>query len=180
MLLMPLLSMISAGIVLAKDPVSTPIECARAIPTPIVNKSVFPNHQFVLKRDADRIPFGLETVRFRNGDKLVITHTGCESYAFDFQFETSRFVADVTDPKYWFDRSIQLMRQVEEGIMISAQIHRGIMGLEQYTKKNHHPSIGQAIDYGGKDIRSVVKLVEVRKMGLKKFIITVNFYYGPL
>lgn len=176
---MSLVSIDSTRFILVKNEPSSQIECARAIPKSIVNKSIFPNTKFVLKKDANRVPYGLETLRFNNGDKLVITHTGCESYILNFQFETSQFAADITDTKYWFARSIQLMRQTEKGIETPTQIHKGIQALKKYSK-TERPEIGKEIDYGGKDIRSVVSLIEVKKLENKKFVVTVNFYDGPL
>jgi hypothetical protein len=178
-LLVPLICINFAGDTLAKDQESQQIECVRAMPKPIVKKAVFPNTKFRLKR-SDYVPIGFETVRFNNGDKLIITHSGCESYIFDFEFETSRFAADVTDTRYWFARSIQLMQQTEKGIDRASNIERGIKALERYARTSKQPSIGQEIDYGGEDIRSTVRLVEVKKLGNKKFLVKINFYYGPL
>ncbi|WP_310481842.1 hypothetical protein [Chamaesiphon sp. VAR_48_metabat_403] len=179
-LLLPLLSIGSGTIALAQSQPSNQIECARAIPTPIVKKAIFPNIKFVLIPDLDRVPIGMETVRFNNGDRLIITNTGCESYIFNFQFETSRFAADINNSKYWYDRAVQLMRQVKPGIEVQSNIDRGIQALENYRNANNRLEIGKEINYGGEDIRSVVKLVEVQKTGTKKFLVTVNFYYGPL
>ncbi len=144
-LLMQLISINLAGATLARDEPSKQIECVRAVPQPIVSKSIFPNTKFILQRNIDNVAIGFETVKFNNGDKLVITHTGCESYIFDFQFETSRFSADVTNTKYWFARSIQLMRQTEKGIDPASAINRGIRALEHYASTNNHPSIGKEI-----------------------------------
>ncbi len=179
-LLLPLLSIGSGTIALAQNQPSNQIECARAIPQPIVKKAVLPNTKFDLITDTDRVPIGKETVRFNNGDRLLITHTGCESYIFNFQFETSRFAADITDSKYWYDRAVRLMRQARSGIEVQSNIDKGIQALANYQNTNNRPEIGQKIDYGGRDIRSVVKLVEVKKIGTKKFLVTVDFYYGPL
>jgi hypothetical protein len=179
-LLLPLLSIGSETIALAQNPPANQIECARSIPTPIVKKAVFPNTKFALKTNTDRVPIGTETVKFNNGDRLVITHTGCESYIFNFQFETSRFAADPSNSKYWYDRAVRLMRQARSGIEVQSNIDKGIQALTNYRNTNNRLEIGKEIDYGGRDIRSVVKLVEVKKTGTKKFLVTVNFYYGPL
>jgi hypothetical protein len=56
-------------------------DCVRAIPTPIVKKSVFPNTRFVLKKLNENglpIPEGIETIRLKNGDQLEIIQSGCQ------------------------------------------------------------------------------------------------------
>jgi hypothetical protein len=168
----------SAIVTRAKEDLSSPIECVRPIPKPIVKKSVFPNTKFILK-NVDRVPLGTETVKFNNGDKLVITNNGCENFSLDFQFETSRFAGNIKDIKYWYARSIQLMRQIEQGIDTASNIDKGIEAMVKYSKIDR-PKIGRQIDYGGTEIRSIVQLVEVKKIGSKKFVITVNFLVGPL
>jgi hypothetical protein len=178
-----LLATILPTVTLAKDQSPEKIRCARSIPQPIINKSVFPNSKFVLKNidyGAVVVPLGLETVEFNNGDKLVITNSGCEYFTLSFQFETGRGKDDVTDAKYWFTRSVELMRQTEKGIDKSFDISRGIKALEDYSKSNTNPLIDKDVDYGGQDIRSFFKLEEVKKLDNNKFMVRVSFSVGPL
>jgi hypothetical protein len=159
------------------------VNCVRSTPQPIVKKSVFPNTKFVLK-NIDYVgvvvPLGLETVEFANGDKLAITNSGCEYFSLSFQFETSRFAGNVQDTRYWFARSIDLMNQTQQGLEPPVDIQQGIKALEKYSKNNQHPLVGQEIDYGGQEIRSVVKLAEVKKTTEGNSAVTVIFSVGPL
>jgi hypothetical protein len=178
-----LLATMSPAATLAKDQSPERIECARSIPQPIINKSVFPNSKFVLKNidyGAVIVPLGLETVEFNNGDKLVITNSGCEYFMLSFQFETGKGKSDVTDAKYWFTRSVELMRQTEKGIDQTFDISRGIKALENYSRSNANPLIDQNVDYGGQDVRSFFKLEEVKKLDNNKFMLRVSFSVGPL
>jgi hypothetical protein len=182
LLLAPLFSTLPTA-TLAKEQSPERMECVRSIPRPIINKSVFPNTKFVLKNidtGGVVVPLGLETVEFENGDRLIITNGGCEYFTLSFQFETSQFARKITDTKYWFARSVELMRQIETGIDPSVNIQQGIQALENYTLKNPHPSIGQEIDYGGQEIRSFVALTEVKRLTDQKFTVIVNFSVGPL
>jgi hypothetical protein len=191
LLLMPFLSIFLpiktlADYQMASDQVASdqkPLQCARAIPKPIIKKSVFPNTKFVLQNidyASAIVPMGLETVLFPNGDKLIIVNSGCEYFTLNFQFETSRFTGDTTNPKYWFDRSVELMRQTEQGLETSIDIKQGIKALENYSANSPKPSFDQEIDYGGQVIRSFVKLTEAKKLNEEKFVIAVTFAVGPL
>jgi hypothetical protein len=174
----PYLWLFTAEVALAQDRPAQ-ISCARSIPQPVIIKSFWPNPKFVLTRE-NGTTGALETVKLRNGDKLAIVHGGCESYSLKFQFETSRFAADVTNTKYWFERAVRLMRQVERSIDTPMKISKGIQALDNYTKVSAVPSLDREIDYGSQDVRSTVRVAEIKKLGSKKFLVTVNFYYGPL
>jgi hypothetical protein len=70
-------------------------ECVRAEPEPVVKKNIYPKTEFRLETNKE-FPFqklGYETVEFKNGDKLLIEHVGCENYTLIFRFETKRFTA---------------------------------------------------------------------------------------
>jgi hypothetical protein len=159
------------------------LQCVRSIPQPIVKKSVFPNANFALK-NIDYVgvvvPLGLETVELNNGDKVAITNSGCENFTLSFQFETSRFTGQVQDTKYWFARSVELMRQIEPGLESSINLTQGIATLEKYLMTNDNPSIGQEIVYGSQEIRSIVQLADVKKLGNQSFTVKVIFSIGPL
>ncbi len=178
-----LLAAMSPVVTVAKEQSPEETGCVRSIPQPIINKSVFPNSKFVLKNidyGAVIVPLGLETVEFNNGDKLVITNSGCEYFMLSFEFETSQGKGDVADAKYWFARSVELMRQTEKGINKSIDLSQGIKALEDYSKGNTNPLIDQDVDYGGQDIRSFFKLEEVKKLANNKFMVRVSFSVGPL
>jgi Fe-S cluster assembly iron-binding protein IscA len=158
-------------------------QCVRSIPQPIVKKSVFPNANFTLK-DIDYVgvivPLGLETVELSNGDKVAITNSGCENFTLSFQFETSRFTGQVQDTKYWFARSVELMKQLEPGLETSINLKQGINVLDKYTRDTANPAIGHEIDYGDQEIRSIVQLADVKELGNQSFAVKVIFSIGPL
>jgi hypothetical protein len=174
-------------------PVSQPIEtqeqriaqdaCVRSIPTPIVKKSVFPNTSFVLKKTIESgwiVAEGIEKVKFNNGDRLLIMNSGCESFAIAFHFETNRLIGNLNDPKYLYRRSAGLMKQILKGLNSPIDLKQGIVALENYEAKNSEPKLDTEIEYGGFDIRSAVKLGEVKKAANGRTIVQVLFYYGPL
>jgi hypothetical protein len=57
---------------------SESFECIRAAPEPIIKKEVYPQTAFVRRKNKS-FPFNeiaFETVKFKNGEKLIIEHTG--------------------------------------------------------------------------------------------------------
>jgi hypothetical protein len=157
--------------------------CVRSIPTPIVKKSVFPNTSFVLKKIDNNgliVPEGVETVKLKHGDRLVIVNSGCESVAITFRFEIDRPTGKPKDAKYWYRRSVGLMKQILNGLNSPLNLKKGIVALENYNAKNPQPKLGNEIDYGDQNIRSIVRLSEVTTAANGRMIVEVLFYYGPL
>jgi hypothetical protein len=158
--------------------------CVRSIPTPIVKKSIFPNTSFVLKKIGNNnsliVPEGIETVKLKNGDRLTITNSGCESFALTFRFETDRLTGKTKDSKYWYRRSVRLMKQIVNGLNSPLNLKTGIAALENYSAKNFQPELDTEISYGGSDIRSTVRLGEITTAANGKAIVKILFYYGPL
>jgi hypothetical protein len=161
----------------------TKYNCARPIPSLIVKKAVYPNTKFVLKKINDlgqSIPEGIETVIFKNGDRLDITNSGCEMFTLNFRFETSRIAGKMKNNKYLYDRSAWLMSQILPGLKPSINLNGGIEALKKYAAKQTNPEIGKEISYGGREIRSVVNLREIKQLANKKVVMEILFYYGPL
>jgi hypothetical protein len=161
----------------------TPFDCVRPIPKPIVKKSVFPSSKFVLNFFDDHgqaIPKGTETVLFKNGDQLKITNSGCEFVTLNFTFQTNQVSEKTKDNKYLYNRSAVLMRNILRGIDSPINLRRGIVALENYASVNSDPQMDTEIDYGNPEIRSVVKLVNVKQLPNKKSVVEILFYYGPL
>jgi hypothetical protein len=178
-----------AAVMMPLSPVSamqtTPAEkldCVRSVPTPIIKKTVFPKTSFRLKKIDElgqAIATGTETVQFNNGDRLTITNTGCEYFTLRFRFETSRVDRrQISNTQYLYRRSAWLMRQTLPGLRLN--LTRGITALEKYAAQSPQPDLDQEIDYGGQEIRSVVKLVKVQPLSKQKTVVEVLFYDGPL
>lgn len=162
---------------------TTSFNCARPIPKPIIKKSVFPGSKFVLNRvdeHGQAIPEGIETVLLKNGDQFKITNSGCEFVNLKFTFQTNRVLEKTKDNKYLYNRSAMLMRNVLRGIDSPLKLKQGIAALEKYASANSDPQLNTDIDYGNPDIRSVVKLVNVKRLPNKKSVVEILFYYGPL
>ena len=162
------------------DPQS--FSCARATPTAIVKKSVFPNSSFVLEQHVSnniKVPVGIETFRLADGTKLTIENGGCESYSLSFRFETDRATAKIGNRRYWFNRIVKLLRQVQPGLE-SSQLKQGIGGLETYIAQHHNLELDKDIDYGGKEIRSLVTITNIAPLPKSKVVLEVRFYDGPL
>ncbi len=153
-------------------------DCIRAVPESIVKKSVFPQTTFNLSEDKRT---GTETVELPNGDKLIITNTGCEYYYLSFRFETERFSAPTTDTQYWFKRAVEIIEETENGISDAPiQINKAVTALESYLEKTKKPQFGEEIDYGGNDIRTFVTVNKVQKLAKSKFALEITFAVGPL
>lgn len=153
-------------------------DCTRATPTRIVKKSVFPKTTFKLSRDRRT---GTETVKFSNGDRLIITNAGCEYYYLGFRFETRRFSARTANTKYWFAQAVKLIAELEKGINAqSIQIPTAVRALKKYIKKTPQPKVGEEIDYGGTDIRTFVAVKKIKRLPKGKFALELYFAVGPL
>jgi len=155
-----------------------PTDCTRATPTRIVKKSVFPKTTFKLSGDRRT---GTETVKFPNGDRLIITNGGCEYYYLGFRFETRRFSASTANTKYWFAQAVKLIAEIEKGINAqSIQIPDAVRALKKHIKKTPQPKVGEEIDYGGTDIRTFVALKKIKRLAKGRFALELYFAVGPL
>jgi hypothetical protein len=166
-----------------QPPSEQTVDCARSIPTPIVKKSVFPNTRFVLNKLNENgltIAEGIETIRLKNGDQLIITQSGCESVTINFRFQTSLMSGKRTDARYLYQQSARLMRQISPGVKSPVYLQRGILALEKAATQKTPPAIDREIDYGNRDIRSVFKLSPGQQLANKKRVVEILFYYGPL
>lgn len=153
-------------------------DCTRAVPESIVKKSVFPQATFNLSEDKRT---GTETVTFSNGNKLIISNTGCEYYYLSFRFETEGLSARTTNTRYWFKRAIEFIKETENGINDAPiQMKKAVTALESHLKKTKKPQFGEEIDYGGNDIRTFVTVDKVQKLEKGKFVLKINFAVGPL
>jgi hypothetical protein len=157
--------------------------CVRAVPTAIVKKSVFPNSYFVLKQTQSgdfKIPIGIETIKLPSGDKLTIENSGCEYFTLSFKFETARNGKSLSNRRYWSNRLIKLMQQIEPGTESPISIEQGIAALE--TDISQHPklNIGKEIDYGGSEIRSIVAIDRIEQISTSKVALVARFSYGPM
>jgi hypothetical protein len=177
-----ILGSIESPVILA-DTNPQQITCVRAVPAAIVDKSVFPNSSFVLKytQSGDiKVPRGIETVRLPNGDKLTIENSGCEYFTLSFKFETARNDTSINNRRYWPNRIVKLMRQVELGIKSPIPLKRGIAALETHISQNPKLNIGKEIDYGGSDIRSIVAIDRIDRISTSRVALVVRFSYGPI
>ena len=157
-------------------------ECVRGAPQPIVIRKRFPKTVFSLRKNK-AYPFeltGFETVNFKNGGKLVIENGGCENFTLIFRFETGRFSGKPNDVKFWYQKAIQLMQEIQSGIKAPVAIRKGVKALNSYLQKTLHPKFNQEIDFGGREIRDVTSLIGVKKLSQKNYKIELFFTTGPL
>ena len=152
-------------------------ECVRGTAEPVINKKIYPNSIFTLQADSLT---GIEIVEFDNGDRLTIENTGCEYFTLNFRFESSRFVADTTNTKYWADKALKFIKETEYGIDAPVELKKGIEAFEKYVSKTKIPKLRDEIDYGLKDIRSFVYLNRIQKIADNKFSVELTFSVGPL
>jgi len=161
---------------------SESFECVRATPEPIIKKEVYPQTTFVLQKNKS-FPFndiGFETVKFRNGDKLTIEHSGCENYTLIFRFETSRYNGKPADARFWYKKAVQLMQQAKKGFGSNNLIDRGMKALNSYIKNNRTLRFAKEISFGGEVIRDVVFFNQVKKRKGNRYEVELSFGIGPL
>lgn len=151
-------------------------DCVRGIAEPILKKDFYPNSIF--KLNADSIT-AIETVDFKNGDKLIIENDGCEYYVLTFRFETSRFQADTTNILFWLDKSHKLLTEVEQGIN-SSMVTDGILGIKTFLDSKKSIVLGEEIVFNDSEIRFFGLIRRVQKITDKQYGIEITFAVGPL
>ena len=158
-------------------------ECIRPTPESILKKKHFIESNFALRKN-EEYPFqmlGFETAKFKNGDKLNIENIGCENYTLVFRFETERFSGEVSDTKYWYQTAFQLIEQTKKGIADdTGLVKNGTKALSSYIRKNKKPAFDAEIEFGGKEIRSVVTVSKPIKQSGNTVEIEITFGIGPL
>lgn len=164
---------------------SSDFQCMRAMPEPIVNKTIFPKTIFQLAPDSLS---ALETVDFENGDRLIIEHFGCEYFSLKFRFETSRFNTDTTDIAFWYKKTVILVSELLQGLHKPKHMRKGIKVLSEHIEKDQHNDyrnlrLGEEIDYGDTDFptfRDFLIIESIQKLTDKKCAVEITFSSGPL
>jgi len=177
-----IISLISAFAICGQSQKSESYECVRATPEPIIKKEVYPRTTFVRRKNRS-FPFndiGFETVKFKNGEKLIIEHTGCENYTLIFRFETNRFKGKTADARFWYKTAVELMRQAKKGFGSNALLDNGVKALSSYIKNNKTLKYAEEISFGGEEIRDVVFLSQVKKLRGNSYKVELSFGSGPL
>ncbi len=157
-------------------------DCVRGQATPIIKKAFFPKTVFTLQADSLT---AIETVNFKNGDKLIITNCGCEYFTLLFRFETSRFIHDTSNILFWYQKVVLLMRELYKGLDAPINIKKGIAKLNNFMvldKPNQYANLklGHEVDFGDMDLRNYVTVEQIEKLAFKMFAITISFTVGPL
>lgn len=159
------------------------MECVRAIPEPILKKSVFPKTTFTKTKNKENTgeTIGFEQVKVSKNVDLTIKNWGCENYTLTFQFLIGNQSQKTSDTKFWYDKAIELMNSVRKGIRAEDVnlINRGLKAFSAYRNKSKNPKYENYIDFGGTEIQDVVVLEKVVKQG-KKHKVEISFGVGPL
>ncbi|MBP6732740.1 MAG: hypothetical protein KA149_11815 [Chitinophagales bacterium] len=152
--------------------------CVRGQAEPIVDTQDYPNTFF---KFLDTIS-ATETVYFDNGDKLIITNTGCEYYVLRFRFETSKFTSDTTNLGYWYDAASSLVTSMLGGLDAPIDIKRGLVYLSSYCgrdRKNNYRNL-KLNDEIAYENNCVVTLEQIEKISDTRYAVVISFYTGPL
>ncbi|MEO7991510.1 MAG: hypothetical protein ABI663_18300 [Chryseolinea sp.] len=152
-------------------------ECIRGQAASVIKKTVYPNSTFKLNKDNHT---GTETIDLVNGDKLIINNWGCEYYVLTFRFETTRFQADTTDIKYWLDKAVILMNEIEKGLDAPLDTPGGTLATKKYLDESKTHSLGEEIAYDDDVIRDFVTFDRVQKISDTKYAIEISYATGPL
>jgi hypothetical protein len=154
--------------------------CVRGQAEPIVIKEIYPNTTFTVQPDSLT---AIETIELDNGEKVIIKNWGCEYYVLSFQFETSKYNADITAMKYWYIISYKLMNEIKKGIDAPIDIEKGLQAFNDYISKNVFDldlDLETEIYYGENEIRNFVSLDNISKIENNRFSVTISFAVGPL
>jgi len=153
-------------------------ECIRGRAEPISKKKYFANTTFVLQPDSLT---AVETVSFKNGDKLIITNWGCEYYVLTFRFETSRFHASTSNLKYWYAAAGELTNKAIPGIDAPLDIKKGVRALNSYAAKDaKHLRLQAKLDFGGDEAIRFATLDTIAKMQKNRTAVVISFTAGLL
>jgi hypothetical protein len=152
-------------------------DCVRGQAQSVIKKAVYSNS--ILKLNPDHLT-GTETVDLPQGERLIIRNWGCEYYVLTFRFETERFQADTTDIKYWLDKAVILMNEIEKGLDAPLNIQGGTLAAADHLKQLKDYALGEEIVYDSGDIRDFVTFDRIHKINNKKFAIEISYATGPL
>lgn len=162
------------------DSVSLPVDSSgrvRSQAESIVRREIFPNALFKLNDDNHT---GIEKIDLKDGEQLLIRNWGCEYYVLTFRFETTRFRADTTDIRYWMDKAIILMNEIEKGLDAPLNISGGTRATRSFLESNKEYKLGEEIVFNQSEIRDFVTIDRIQKMNDKKFAIEISYAMGPL
>lgn len=158
-------------------------DCVRSLPEPILKKSVFPKKTFVLRDGVKDNPAkrGFEKTKISNDVDLTIENSGCENYSLSFEFTVRNINRNVSDTKFWYNKSIELMNLVKKGIRSQDinLINRGLKAISNYNNKTRKPVYETYIDFGKTEIRDIVVFNGVRKQK-NGYKVIIGFGIGPL
>jgi hypothetical protein len=152
-------------------------DCIRGQAESVIKRSVYPNAIFKLNSDNHT---GTETVELENGENLTINNWGCEYFVLTFRFETERFQADTTNTRYWLDKVVTLMKEIENGLSAPLDIEGGTLATENFLKGNKNYELGEEIVYDDDLIRDFVTIDRIQKLGDKRYAIEISYATGPL
>lgn len=151
--------------------------CIRGQAESVIKNSVYPNAIFKLNPDNQT---GIETIDLGNGETLTIKNWGCEYFVLTFRFETIRFQSDTTDTKYWIDKAVTLMQEIEKGLNSPLDIEGGTLAARNFLKENNDYTIGQEIVYDDDLMRDFVTIDRIQKISGKRYAIEISYATGPL
>lgn len=159
-----------------KSIIEDDITCIRRQAEPVVKKNYFLATTFVLQPDSLT---GVETVSMRNGDKLIITNWGCESYVLTFRFETAKFKANASQLRYWYIVAGKLMNEVLPGIDAPLDIKEGVRALNHYAAKNaKRLRLQSEINFSGDEAVRIVTLDSIARTQNNRTAVTISFTAG--
>jgi hypothetical protein len=149
--------------------------CTTGQAEPVLRESVYPNAVFTIKDDTHS---GVESTMLKNGDKLIIHHTGCEYYILSFRFETSRFAGDTTDIPFWLGKTYELLSETKDGID-SEFVGQCLDDLSAHIRSGGKVAVGEEIVFHDEDIRNYATFDRVQKIDDKTYAVEISFLSGP-
>jgi hypothetical protein len=93
---------------------------------------------------------------------------------------TSRSFEIPTDIKYWLDKAVILMNEIEKGLDAPLDTPGGTLATRKYWEERKIYSLGEEIVYDDDVIRDFVTFDKVQKISDTKYAIEISYATGPL
>ncbi len=147
--------------------------CARAIPEPILNHSIFSDSKFVLRSPME----GIETATLKNGDHITIRNYGCEYYNLDLQFDIVATERSTTHLGSWYAISAKELLAIAPGNKAPVKFAKIATILRRVSR--HPVPLHHEIEIEPGEIRTSITLQQI-KVRKDRAVVMLTIVIGPL
>lgn len=155
---------------------TTIYDCIRGKPTPALDSTKFVFHVF---KPINAIA-ATETVILANGNRLIVSHGGCEYFVQTYRFEVTAAAMDTIDLGFWYNQAVALMREIEAANVSPMAISAAISALQTFADSDAEKRLEIPFDLVDSEIRHFVSLEKVELLGENKYGVEIMLAIGPL